>query len=223
VRAARTTAAGAGRSAGESPGEGAEPGAEQRCEQQSGQRRLTRLADAEFHPVLVPQARRDHHAVWIAGFAPTPRRWRRALERHVVREQRDRDRGEHRQQQGAAGSSPAERPSSPASTRMNRSITPPPASPCACPPGPLRPPGRLLLLPARLDQPTLSQPDQDRVQAARLQPRVFRDPIPMPPPHRFRAQCRKVRGRTSVSVVRSSRCQCTGQVGFEEDTRSRWR
>ena len=32
-----------------------------------------RFADADFHPVLVPQARREHGIVRVAGFAPTTR------------------------------------------------------------------------------------------------------------------------------------------------------
>ena len=117
------------------------------------------------------------------------------------------------QSRRAAGSSPAERPSSPASTRVNRSITPPPPPPCAWParpaaaarrclqrclfgqrrPGrgqavgaepvqvPPRAPGWLPVLPARLDQATLSQPDQDRIQRARPQPGLPGEQIAMPP------------------------------------------
>src|SRR5690348_8581445 len=46
---------------------------------------------------------------------------------------------------------------------------------------PARPADWLPFLPARLDQPTVGEPDQDRVQAARLQPGVLGDPVPVPP------------------------------------------
>src|SRR6185312_250004 len=65
---------------------------------------------------------------------------------------------------------------------------------------PPRPPGRLLLLPRGLEQATLRQPDQDRVQRARLQPGPFRDVVPVPPLRRRvgqRSQDREGLGRTT--------------------------
>ena len=132
------------------------------------------------------------------------------------------------QSRRAAGSSPAERLSSPASTRVNRSITPPLPPPGACPPGPPRPravlhrgllsqgrpgrgqpvraepvqvppraPGWLPVLPARLDQAPLSQPDQDRVQRARPQPGLLGEQVAMPP-------------RGGIRLQRSQYRQCLG-------------
>ena len=53
---------------------------------------------------------------------------------------------------------------------------------------PARASGRLLVLPPRLDQPPLGQPDQDRVQRARRQPGLFGDQVPVQPRGRVRLE-----------------------------------
>jgi hypothetical protein len=62
---------------------------------------------------------------------------------------------------------------------------------------PSRAPGWLPVLPARLDQAPLGQPDQDRIQRARPQPGLLGEQIAMPPGGRFclqRSQYRQCLG-----------------------------
>jgi hypothetical protein len=53
---------------------------------------------------------------------------------------------------------------------------------------PARPPGHRLVLPARLDQAPLGQPDQDRVERAGLQAGLAGQRVPVPPLRRLRRQ-----------------------------------
>ena len=79
------------------------------------------------------------------------------------------------------GVAPAEAPGQPAGRQ-----------PVQVPPRPAR---RRLVLPARLHQLTVGQPDQDRVQGARLQARLPGQRVPVPPSRRLIAQYRQHRQR----------------------------